>query len=626
MKHNIVASIAVFQSLYNNKQDIYSVLVQFITATINEKNLWKFDITTLRNNLRECFEIDVYESVLKTVLRNRLKNEIMFKDGEYNAIPSPADLEEFNKKIEEESSKYNCVFEKLIQYYRRSSYQIINEDDIVNSFAEYILTDHNQDKEHIFSKFILEYSNDGVFTSCLNEIKEGYIILSGLKDFTESTDINSIGSWSRQLLIYLDTEELFSAYGYNGSLHQQILNDFLSLVKDANKRNNLIKLKYLDETKKVVDGYFNQAMRIIDGKDRPIAQPAMNTILSRCHFRADVLAEQGRFYLFLKENNIELDERSDYVTDMNGNLQTNENFESIKASLSEQPISIEDDEILKYLRIFSIINNKRNQQNNVGFDNCKCVLLTESSIPKFIAWHESVRCNGNFTFSTTMDYAISRLWFILHKGLVKKQRLVSLDVVNKVKIIVTSMLHQSVLKKYEELESLHDKPAESVEIYNQIRAYEMFPEEISNENINEVINFIETKDIETLKREKAELYERVRQGDKARETLNEIKQKQRKRYKRKTIRDMHIYILVIYSLWGLFCVVLGYCLYHLLKIVINTSDTGLSKISFIVGTLVPLLSNIFIFSIRKIRIFQCLKIKKLRRRVLQKNQIKEINR
>ncbi len=74
------------------------------------------------------------------------------------------------------------------------------------------------------------------------------------------------------------------------------------------------------------------------------------------------------------------------------------------------------------------------------------------------------------------------------------------------------MLHQSVLKKYEELESLHDKPSESVEIYNQIRAYEMFPEEISNENINEVINFIETKDIETLKREKAELYEWVRQG------------------------------------------------------------------------------------------------------------------
>ncbi len=203
----------------------------------------------------------------------------------------------------------------------------------------------------------MEYSNDEVFTSCLNEIKEGYIILSGLKDFTESTDINSIGSWSRQLLIYLDTEELFSAYGYNGSLHQQILNDFLSLVKDANKRNNLIKLKYLYETKKVVDGYFIQAMRIIDGKDRPIAQPAMNTILSRCHFRADVLAEQGRFYLFLKENNIEFDERSDYDTDMNGNLQTNENFESIKASLSEQPISIEDDEILKYLRIFSIINN-----------------------------------------------------------------------------------------------------------------------------------------------------------------------------------------------------------------------------------------------------------------------------
>ena len=79
-------------------------------------------------------------------------------------------------------------------------------------------------------------------------------------------------------------------------LHQQILSDFLSLVNDANKRTKLIELKYLDETKKVVDGYFTQAIRIVEGKDKPIAQPAMNTILSRCHYRGDVLAEKGKFY------------------------------------------------------------------------------------------------------------------------------------------------------------------------------------------------------------------------------------------------------------------------------------------------------------------------------------------
>lgn len=625
MKHNIVASIAVFQSLYNNKQDIYSILSQFIVATINEKNLWTFDVTTLRNYLRDSFDIDVYESVLKTVLRNRLKDDVTFTNGEYNAKPSPAALEEFNNRLCEEGNKYKFVFEKLIQYFRSTSSQIISDDEIANSFTEYILTDYTQDKDHVFSKFILNYSQDEYFISCLNEIKEGYVILSGIKDFTESTDLNSIGSWSRQLLIYLDTEELFSAYGYNGTLHQQILSDFLSLVKDANKRTKLIELKYLDETKKVVDGYFTQAIRIVEGKDKPIAQPAMNTILSRCHYRGDVLAEQGKFYLFLKQNNIEFDDRSDYVTDMKGNLQTDENFMSIKASLAGQSISIEDDEILKYLRIFSIINNKRRQDSKVGFDNCKCILLTESSIPKFIAWHESIRGNGDFTFSTTMDYAISRLWFKLHKGLVKNQRLVSLDIVNKVKMIVTSMLHQSVLKKYEELECLRSNPSESLEIYNHIRAYEIFPEEISNDNINEIINFIEIKDIETLKREKASLQNRAERGDKAIEELHEYKQRQRDRYKQKTIGGMRICISTIYCLWGILCLFLGYGVYHLLAFVVKADDTCLTKLSFIISILTALVPNI-IFLVPRVRRYQCFLIKRLQRSILQRNKVKELNR
>lgn len=626
MKHNIVASIAVFQSLYNSKQDIYSILAQFIVATINEKNLWTFDVTTLRNHLRDSFDIDVYESVLKTVLRNRLKDDVAFTNGEYNAKPSPAALEEFNSRLCEESKKYKFVFEKLIQYYRSTSSQIISDDVIANSFTEYILTDYTQDKDHIFSKFILNHSQDEYFISCLNEIKEGYIILSGIKDFTESTDLNSIGSWTRRLLVYLDTEELFSAYGYNGTLHQQILSDFLSLVKDANKRTKLIELKYLDETKKVVDGYFTQAIRIVEGKDKPIAQPAMNTILSRCHYRGDVLAEQGKFYLFLKQNSIEFDDRSDYVTDMKGNLQTDENFMSIKASLVGQSISMEDDEILKYLRIFSIINNKRHQENKVGFDNCKCILLTESSIPKFIAWHESIRESGDFTFSTTMDYAISRLWFKLHKGLVTNQRLVSLDVVNKVKMIVTSMLHQSVLKKYEELERSCSNQSENLEIYNQIRAYEIFPEEISNDNINEVIDFIEVKDVETLKREKASWQDRARRGDAAIEELNKYKQRQRMRYKNKTTVDMRIYISLIYCVWGILCLLLGYCVYRFVELIINTDETWMSKLSLGISVLTSLIPNAIIFLVPRVRRYQCFLIKRLRRTILQRNKVKELNR
>lgn len=81
IRGNLIASIAVFTNLYDAEHDIYSVLARFVTATINQKNMWSFDITTLRNRLRECFEIDVYESVLKTVIRNRLKDSITSTNG-----------------------------------------------------------------------------------------------------------------------------------------------------------------------------------------------------------------------------------------------------------------------------------------------------------------------------------------------------------------------------------------------------------------------------------------------------------------------------------------------------------------------------------------------------------------
>lgn len=45
-----------------------------------------------------------------------------------------------------------------------------------------------------FSRFMLSEENDKEFVERLNQIKEGFIIISGLKDITESTDLNTIGS------------------------------------------------------------------------------------------------------------------------------------------------------------------------------------------------------------------------------------------------------------------------------------------------------------------------------------------------------------------------------------------------------------------------------------------------
>jgi hypothetical protein len=390
IRGNLIASIAVFTNLYDAEHDIYSVLARFVTATINQKNMWSFDITTLRNRLRECFEIDVYESVLKTVIRNRLKDSITSTNGEYHAKPSAEALKDFDRQLSAQDTKYRPVFDALIAYYRSSTSQHIQDQDIIEGFTKFLLTDSSQDTGHIFSRFMLSKESDKEFVECLNEIKEGFIIISGLKDITESTDLNTIGSWTTQLTIYLDTEELFSVYGYNGDLHSRILNDFLSLVREANKRKKYIQLKYLDETKNVIDGYFKQAERIINKLDRPDGKPAMNTILSRCQDKGDVLEERGKFYAFLQASDIEYDERSICVDDMNGNLQTTDNLDAIQTDAASSSLTISEEDIVKYLRIFSIINGKRRSIHKSSFEKCQCVLLSENDAVKRRAKEEQI--------------------------------------------------------------------------------------------------------------------------------------------------------------------------------------------------------------------------------------------
>ena len=60
---------------------------------------------------------------------------------------------------------------------------------------------------------MLSEENDKEFVEPLNGIKEGFIISSGLKDITESTALNTDKQSDDQPTIYLDTEELSSAYG-----------------------------------------------------------------------------------------------------------------------------------------------------------------------------------------------------------------------------------------------------------------------------------------------------------------------------------------------------------------------------------------------------------------------------
>jgi hypothetical protein len=133
------------------------------------------------------------------------------------------------------------------------------------------------------SAYVLTKEQDTNFRELLNSIKEGLILYQGIN---YTADINHLGSWNNDLTIYLGTEHLFSALGYNGILYKEIFDDFNKLVFEINSSHKNIKrkkieLKYLEETKIEIDNFFQTAEFIKKGnKTLDPSKLAMLTILS----------------------------------------------------------------------------------------------------------------------------------------------------------------------------------------------------------------------------------------------------------------------------------------------------------------------------------------------------------
>ena len=109
------------------------------------------------------------------------------------------------------------------------------------------------------SAFVIKNQGNAAFTNGLNLIKEGVILYQGIK-FT--ADINELGKWNSELTIFLSTEHLFNALGFNGILYQQIFDDFDKLVSEINFSGTFI-LMVPDQRKFMFSGVITNELNVI---------------------------------------------------------------------------------------------------------------------------------------------------------------------------------------------------------------------------------------------------------------------------------------------------------------------------------------------------------------------------
>jgi hypothetical protein len=77
-EQNLLASAALFSELYNNDnyKNIADIIAEFIKGAVITENKFSFNSTEITDLLERIYEFQIPESVVRTTLNNKLKNEV----------------------------------------------------------------------------------------------------------------------------------------------------------------------------------------------------------------------------------------------------------------------------------------------------------------------------------------------------------------------------------------------------------------------------------------------------------------------------------------------------------------------------------------------------------------------
>jgi hypothetical protein len=307
----LLASAALFRELYDNDKDIYDVISEFIRASILLDSKWTFNATECNQSLIRTFGFKIPEAVIKTCLKNRLKRagEVTFEQGVYSVTKKFDRTKSIQADFDATKNEYNDISNQLVNHIKNRSLTDINEGTIKSCFNDYMLDEHHRSEfSKDISHFLLINEDNIDFKNKLNRIEEGLVLYAGIK---YSAELSNLGNWEGDLIIFMDTEHLFSATGLNGILFKQVFDDFYALVQDVNSKKRKagsITLRFFQETSDEIDNFFYAAEKIVE-KHTQIdpSKTAMSHIANGCSSKSEIVVKKADFLDQLRRLKIEIE-------------------------------------------------------------------------------------------------------------------------------------------------------------------------------------------------------------------------------------------------------------------------------------------------------------------------------
>ena len=535
---NLLASVAVFGELYNSEKytGISSVIAEFIKAAVVYENKYCQSSLEITRLLEKVYDFKIPESVIRTVLITNLKAVVEVKKSAFHFNKSiESEYKGFSKEIEEKNKYQNLIFNDLIKYVSDKDKKVIldsEKEELFHNFNHFLFDNGALEKysNHI-SAFIIQNENKTDFLNCLNSIREGLILYQGIK---YTSDISDLGKWDTDLVIYLNTEYLFNALGYNGLLFKEIFDDFYKLVTEINSisveqnKEAKISLRFFSETQNEIDDFFAMAESIKRGYKR--LEPwrsAMKTIVNSCRNASDVEAKRVSFYLDLESLGIILEDIEFNAMEHPAfNVEDESVLEELNKISKERKKEFDKVACRQFFKIFNKINLLRIGNSKKPFEKIGHIFITESGLAKYLGHNNLVKFNDHDTsFAKDIDFVTSRFWFKLKKGFSEKNALPkSFDVLTKSRIILSSHINNSISNEYQKLVKETDDGKltkdESLARSYSLREKPNKPEDITKINIDSTFDFLNNEDyFEEVYREKERKEELLKTTQKMNEEL-----------------------------------------------------------------------------------------------------------
>ena len=447
----LLASLAVFGVMHQNKKDTNQILLEFLISIIKERALYQFDIAIINNFLQNDYEFDIPDAVITNVLKKSKKFNI--ENHQFRLIDENI-LSEFNLKQKENTqSKINNKFiYDLNRYIENKLERKLTGNDrreIIKTFMDFMLDKAQCNSSDFFiyiSSYILSRQDDKSFIDTLQTIKEAVILYLGLQyNFDTST-------WKKNLTIYLNVEILFHATGYDGEVQKLLFDDFVNIIRDVNKKDKKISLKYLEQTNEEINYFFDTAEKIIK-KEIPLKRydNVMATIVNGCSDVLDIIHKKSIFLDELKTYNIELEDEDNHLYDLENNQ-----FNIFSLDLLKKYTTGENEFVIqKYLNILNTINIKRAGNEYKELENSKFILLSDNNKLRAISKDSDIKTIEKAPLLYSLHYVTIYIWYKINKGFSQNYPS-SFKVVTKAQITLTSIAKDSLSSQYQKLENKTD--------------------------------------------------------------------------------------------------------------------------------------------------------------------------